>query len=201
MAGEAHPSEVVRKMPPPQPAPKRREWLARAAFEGGLIALSLVSALALNEWKETRDRQARARDALAAMRLELRANLQETQRVISGTAEVIGKIKEATREKRRYEDGLVRRAQLVSAAWDSSRAAAITSDIPFPTLMALGRAYTLQTDYQRDMASFYNTLLSGTLGDVRGNPQLMTGLLNEMDGNAKRLVREYERALKVLPAP
>jgi hypothetical protein len=51
------------------------------------------------------------------------------------------------------------------------------------------------------MASFYNTLLSGTLGDVRGNPQLMTGLLNETDGNAKRLVREYERALKVLPAP
>jgi hypothetical protein len=65
--------------------------------------------------------------------------------------------------------------------------------------MALGRAYTLQADYQRDMASFYNTLLSGTLGDVRGNPQLMMGLLNEMDGNAQRLSREYESALKVLP--
>ena len=201
MAGEARPSEVVRKMPPPQHAPRRREWLARAAFEGGLIALSLVGALALNEWKESRDRQARARDALAAMRLELQANLQEITRAVTGTAEVIEKIKQATREKRRYEDGLVRRAQLVSTAWDSSRAAAITNDLPFPTLMALGRAYALQADYQRDMGSFYNTLLSGTLGDVRGNPQLMTGLLNEMDDNAQRLVREYERALKVLPAP
>ena len=201
MVGEARPSEVVRKMPPPQPAPKRREWLARAAFEGGLIALSLVGALALNQWKEDRDRQARVRDAMAAMRLELEANRQDVQRVMTGTEDVIGKIKEASKEKRRYEDGLLRRAQLVSTAWDSSRAAAITNDIPFPTLMALGRAYTLQADYQRDMASFYNSLLSGTLGDVRGNPQLMIGLLNEMNGNGQRLLREYERALKVLPAP
>lgn len=201
MAGEARPSEVVRKMPPPQPAAKRREWLARAVFEGALIALSLVGALALNEWKEDRDRQARVRDAMAAMRLELEANRQDVQRVSAGTEDVIGKIKEASKEKRRYEDGLLRRAQLVSTAWDSSQAAAITNDIPFPTLMALGRAYTLQADYQRDMASFYSNLLSGTLGDVRGNPQLMIGLLNEMNGNAQRLLREYERALKVLPAP
>jgi type II secretory pathway pseudopilin PulG len=201
MTGEARPSEVVRKMPPPQPAPRRREWLARAAFEGGLIALSLVGALALNEWKEARDRQARVRDAMAAMRLELQANQQDVQRVITGTAEIIEKIKQATEEKRRYEDVVLRRAQVVSTAWDSSRAGAITNDIPFPTLMALGRAYTLQADYQRDMASFYNTLLSGTLGDVRGNPRLLTGLLNEMDGNSRRLLREYERALKVLPAP
>ena len=198
MTGEARPSEVVRKMPLPQHAPKRREWLARAAFEGGLIALSLVGALALNEWKEARDRQARARDALAAIRLELQANSDEIQRAIAGTTDVIGKIKQATREKRRYEDGLVRRAQLVSTAWDSSRAAAITSDIPFPTLMALGRAYTLQADYQRDMASFYNTLLSGTLGDVRANPELMAALLNEMNGNAGRVAREYQNALKAL---
>ena len=201
MAGEPRPSEVVRKMPPPQPVVKRREWLARAAFEGALIALSLVGALALNEWQEDRDRQARVRDAMAAMRLELGANRQDVQRVITGTEDVIGKIKEASKEKRRYEDGLLRRAHLVSTAWDSSRAAAITNDIPFPTLMALGRAYTLQTDYQRDMASFYNNLLSGTLGDVRGNPQLMIGLLNEMNGNAQRLLQEYERALKALPAP
>jgi hypothetical protein len=174
--------------------------MGRAAFEGGLIAVSLVGALALNEWKESRDRQARARDAMAAMRLELQANRQEIQRVITGTADVIGKIRQATREKRRYEDGLLRRAQLVSTAWDSSRAAAITNDIPFPTLMALGRAYTLQTDYQRDMGSFYNTLLSGTLGDLRGKPDLMAGLLNEMDGNARRLAREYEQALTALPA-
>ena len=201
MAGEARPSEVVRKMPPAQHAPKRREWLARAAFEGGLIALSLVAALALNEWKDARDRQARARDALAAMRLELQANREDLLRVITGTNDVIEKIRQATKEKRRYEDSLLRRAQLVSTAWDSSRAAAITNDIPFPTLMALGRAYTLQAEYQRDMGSFYNTLLSGTLGDVRANPELMAALLNEMNGNAGRVAREYERALKVLSSP
>ena len=201
MTGEARPSEVVRKMPPPQPAPKRREWMARAAFEGGLIALSLIGALALNEWKEARDRQARARDALAAMRLELRANSDEIQRAIAGTADVIAKIKQATSDERRYGGRLVFRPQLVSTAWDSSRAAAITNDLPFPLLMALGRAYTLQADYQNDMGSFYNTLLSGTLGDVRANPDLMAGLLGEMNGNAGRLAREYQAALKALSSP
>ena len=201
MADEARPLAVVRKLPVPHAAGPRREWLARAAFEGTLIAASLIAALALNEWKDSRDRQARVRDALAAVQLELRANREEIQRVITGTADVIGKIKQATKEKRRYEDGLLRRPQLVSTAWDSSRAATITNDLPFPTLMALGRAYTLQADYQRDMGSFYSTLLSGTLGDLRGNPELMAGLLNEMDGNARRLSQEYERALKALPSP
>ena len=201
MADEARPVAAVRKMPVPRVAAPRREWLARALFEGTLIAASLIAALALNEWKDSRDRQARVRDALAAIRLELQANRDELQRVVTGTADVIGKIKEATKQKRRYEDGLLRRAQLVSTAWDSSRAAAITNDLPFPTLMALGRAYTLQADYQRDMGSFYSTLLSGTLGDLRGNPELMAGLLNEMDGNARRLSQEYDQALEALPAP
>jgi len=177
----------------------QREWLARAAFEGLLIAVSLVAALALNEWKETRDRQARAHDAMAAMRLELQANSSEIQKAIAGTDDVIAKIKQATKEDRRYGGRLVFPAQLVSAAWDSSRAAAITNDLPFPLLMALGRAYTLQTDYKNQMGSFYNSLLSGAFGDVRANPELMAALLNEMQGNAGRLAREYQAALKALP--
>ena len=163
--------------------------------------MSLVGALALNEWKEERDRQARAREALGAMRLELQANSDEITRAIAGTEEVIGDIKEATDEGRRYGGRLLSRAQLVSAAWDSSRAAGITNDLPFPLLMALGRAYAQQAEYENLMGSFYNTLLSGTLGDVRANPELMAGLLNEMRGNAGRVAREYERALKTLPAP
>ena len=177
------------------------DWIKKGAFEGALRAASLVGALALNEWRDARDRQARVRDALAAMRLELQANREEIERVMARNAEVIGKIKEAKEEQRRYEGGLLRPAQVVATAWDSSRAAAITNDVPFATLMALGRAYARQATYDRDLGSFYNTLLSGTLGDVRANPDLMAGLLNEMDGNARSLLQEYDRALKALPPP
>jgi len=200
MADEAHPLAAVRKMPAPRVAAPRREWLARAAFEGTLIAASLVAALALNEWKDARDRQARVTDALAAMRLELQANRQEIQRVLDRNAEVVGKIKEATAQGRRYGGGLLRRAQVVSTAWESARAAAITNDMPFPTLMVLGRAYSLQADYQREMGSFYDALLAGSMGDLRANPELMTGLLHELEENALRLQQEYDRALKALPA-
>ena len=119
-------------------------------------------------------------------------------RAIAGTMDVMAKIEQATSDQRRYGGRLLFRPQLVSAAWDSSRAAAITNDLPFPLLMAIGRAYTLQADYQSDMGAFYSTLLSGTLGDLRANPGLMSGLLNEMNGNAGRLSREYKTALKAL---
>src|SRR6185503_2620560 len=111
MADEARPLAALRRMPQPRPAGQRHEWLARAAFEGGLIAVSLVAALAVNEWKDARDRQARARDALAAMRLELQANREEIQRVIARTADVIAKIKESKQKQQRYEGGLLRTAQ------------------------------------------------------------------------------------------
>ena len=200
MAGEPRPSEVVRKMPPPQSPAKRREWLARAAFEGALIALSLVGALALNEWKEDRDRQARVRDAMAAMRLELQANRQEVVAVRARMAEIIARIKDAKEEGRRYGGGLLRRAQVVSTAWDSARAAAITNDMPFPTLMAIGRGYALQSEYTRVIGSFYDALLTGTYGDLRSNPDGMIGLLSEFDDIAARLLKEYDQALKAFPA-
>ena len=198
MANEGSPFAALRKRPLPRPVVPRREWLARAAFEGGLIALSLIGALALNEWKESRDRQARVRDALAAVRLELQANREELGRVIAVNAKITADIKAAMARGQRYENQLLRRAQVVSTAWDSSRSAAITNDMPFPTLMVLGRAYTLQATYERDIAAFYSTLLSGTLGDVRGDPRSMIGLVNEMDGNARRLSKEYDTALKAL---
>jgi hypothetical protein len=201
MSNEAHPLAAVRKMPPTRPGTTRREWLARAAFEGTLIAASLIAALALNEWKETRDRQARVRDAMVAIRLELRANREEIGRVMARNAEVAALIEAATKEGRRYEKGLLRRAQVLSTAWDSARAAAITNDMPFPMLMSLGRAYAFQADHERLFTSLYDVLLGGELGDLRGNPGLMLGLLNEIDDNARRLAGEYDAAVKALPAP
>ena len=155
----------------------------------------------LREMRTAIDKFKDAADAGMIPTTELQANSDEITRAIAGTEEVIGDIKKATDEGRRYGGRLLSRAQLVSAAWDSSRAAGITNDLPFPLLMALGRAYAQQAEYENLMGSFYNTLLSGTLGDVRANPELMAGLLNEMRGNAGRVAREYERALKTLPAP
>jgi hypothetical protein len=172
--------------------------MARALFEGGLIAVSLVGALALNEWQGSRDRQARVRDAIAAIRLELRANREEIGRVMARDAEVMGRIKAATKEGRRYEQGFLRRPQILSTAWDSARAAAITNDMPFPMLMSLGRAYGFQADHERLFASIYDAVLGGAMGDLRANPDLMLGLLNELDDHARRLVNEYDAAVKVL---
>ena len=51
---------------------------------------------------------------------------------------------------------------------------------------------------QREMGSFYDALLAGSLGDLRANPDLMTGLLHQLEENALRLTQEYDQALKAL---
>src|SRR5262249_10342526 len=115
-------------------------------------------------------------------------------------ADLIAKINEATAQHRQYGGGLLRRTQIVSTAWESARAAAITNDMPFPMLMTLGRAYGMQADYLRVIGSFYDSLLAGERGDVRGNPELLIGLYQEFDGFARRLDENYDQALKALPA-
>ena len=200
MSNEVPPLAAVRKMPspPPRPASFRREWLPRAAFEGVLIAASLVGALALNEWKESRDRQARVRDALIAVRTELQANRTEIARVVARNAEIIGKIATATEAGRTYEGPILAGADLVSAAWDSVRAAAITNDMALPTLMALGRAYEAQDKYEREMGAFNDALYGGLVGDIRRDPQRMAGTIRDLDRHARRLDERYDAALKAL---
>jgi len=51
---------------------------------------------------------------------------------------------------------------------------------------------------QREMGSFYDALLAGSRRDLRANPDLMTGLLHELEENALRLTQEYDQALKAL---
>lgn len=102
MADEARPLTALRKMPLPKPVGQRREWLARALFEGALIAV----------------------------RTELQANRKDIARVVARNAEITARIDTATKAGRIYEGAILTGADLVSAAWDSVRAAAITTSGP-----------------------------------------------------------------------
>jgi len=187
MAGEARPTE-------------HHDWLARAAFEGVLIAVSLIAAFALNEWKDARDRQARVRDALAAVRTELEANRIDIARVIRRNDEITQRITAVTEAGGLYQGPILTPSELGSAAWDSARAAAITNDMALPILMALGRAYESQAKYEREVASFNDALLGGAVGEIRRDPARLAGTIHDLDLHARRLDERYAAALKVVPA-
>ena len=51
-----------------------RRWLVRALFESALIILSIIAALAVNEWRDTRELQSQVRRARVAFAQEIQAN-------------------------------------------------------------------------------------------------------------------------------
>lgn len=65
---------------PSAPAPQWRTWLARVLFESLLIVLSVLLALAVDEWQDGRQRAERAEMALQSVRAELQENLQNVER-------------------------------------------------------------------------------------------------------------------------
>ena len=53
-----------------------RRWLVRALFESALIILSIIAALAVNEWRDTRELQSQVRQGRAAFAQEIQANYE-----------------------------------------------------------------------------------------------------------------------------
>src|SRR5687768_13538348 len=51
-----------------------RRWLVRALFESALIILSIIAALAVNEWRDQRELESQVRRARLAFAEELQAN-------------------------------------------------------------------------------------------------------------------------------
>jgi Tfp pilus assembly protein PilE len=66
--------------PAPLSAPRWHAWLPKALFEAALIVLSVLLALAVDEWREDRQRAERAEVALRSIRAELQENLQSVER-------------------------------------------------------------------------------------------------------------------------
>jgi hypothetical protein len=71
----------------PGPPVRSRAWIGRAAFEASLIVLGLVGALIADEWRDTRERDARVRSVLASIRSELEADRKELAQAVANHEE------------------------------------------------------------------------------------------------------------------
>ena len=180
---------------------RRREWIVKALFESGLIVLGLIGALALNDWHDRRQRDENVRSALASIRIEVQTNLESITSVIAFYEKLMGTLTESAKTGNPYMDTLVPRLNLSTTAWDATRDAGISSDIPFPTLMALGRGYTAQAGFVREIESFLNQAYTGNVTvDLRKNPIGLRGILSDYTHHARDLKQNYENALAALPA-
>ena len=190
---DEHPDRTAAAAPP-----RARDWIVRAAFEATLILLGLSAAFVVDEWRETRHRQARVNGALTAIRTELQANQQELARAIANHDEVVAILRESAKTGVVYEKGIIAPRFFSSAAWEAARNAAITSDIDHPTLMTLGHAYSMLADYVEDRSTFLNHLYTNNVTEVRRNPLGLAGWLSDMVGRARRVDAQLAQALDAL---
>jgi hypothetical protein len=186
-------------------------WLPRAMFESLFIVISLLLALAANEWRDSHARTTRAAEARSAFANEIRANrdlfladtmlahhrrLQAEYRQLSetGSAEPGGA----------FNTGL-HPALLRDAAWRSFSANGTLVDFAPSDVILLSDIYRAQESLEK-LNSSYIAVLREPRGDhetVEYKRDLNRSLymyLNDVVPMEEGLVRQYEQALATLAA-
>jgi len=131
------------------------EWLPRVLFESFLITISILVALALDEWRENREDAETVRQALSNFVSEIQQNRARIEdaapfnigllNVLSNhyEAEDIGSIDDFLNMVESYEP-----VNLQTTAWETALATGSLAKMEYELVSALSLTYSLQGRYQ-----------------------------------------------------
>jgi hypothetical protein len=176
-----------------------------------LVVLGAALALAVDEWRDARQRAERVRVALAGIRDELRENARriEAARVRHRrVADTLGALvaRGARPTPQVWMNPMFNPALVTSTAWEAARETGALADMPLPTVLRLAPAYEAQERYR----ALGEALVVGIMHDVRRDG--MEGVLRDRFGQfiplavdfGNRegvLLEHYQRALASPTAP
>lgn len=186
-------------------------WLPRVLVESALIVFSVLMALAVDEWRDTRASEARTREAVAAIAAELRANRASAERARSFHLETNAALKAIAGRKElpgddiAYQRGMFNPAAVVQSAWVTAREGATLQTLPLDVVLKLSRLYEQQESYAqlgdeiaRDVyvdlrrRGFEAVLREGFTGFIL--------LTTDFAGRESKLIERYDDALATLSA-
>lgn len=131
-----------------------RKRLPDLMVEAGMIFLAVVLALAAEEWRENRDRQALAERALNSVVEEVRSNLDELERTAPSNigrleaARAVLEEMEAGDESGDVDIGL-EVSLLSTAAWQSAQMSQAVHYFDLDAMRQLSEVYEIQEMYDR----------------------------------------------------
>lgn len=190
---------------PPGPAPKSRIWLLRVLTESLLIVFSVLVALAVDEWREGRQRAERAEAAAHSVRSELRENVQIVERARANHLAMRDSLRVyAARGQppppKVYLNGIFNPGLVHSTAWESARETGATAEMPYPLVLVLSRTYDRQARYR----TLSDALVQDLMGQIRregmetvlrdGSASFIP-LQEDFVNRESVLLRAYDRAL------
>jgi len=194
-----------------------RGWAARMVFEAALIVLSILLALAVNQWQDARRERRLADQAIASFRQELTANrrrLRELAPYHQHIRDEMLRLDSAHAVNSFSDLGKVggfrgfRPAFLLETAWRTAIATGALTHIDYPTANALSTTYTLQERVdEMNRATLPAMMSGGALSDAQaaGTLRQAAVYLGDISGLEREVLAAYEQMLAELdrrhPAP
>jgi len=175
-------------------APKSRELLSKALFESALIVFSILLALAINEWKENRDNQRLASQALANFEREIQENSGRVERSFPYHSHLSEAFKGARSLTEVEGWHGISSPMLQDTAWQTALATNAFGQIRYETVSALSRVYTSQKSLEKVADDVVASLVNQGLSDST------KGLMNDLLIAETGLRSAYEQALKRIHA-
>lgn len=134
------------------------EWILRATFESMLIIVSIVAALAVDEWRQDRQNQELATQSLGVFEREIRQNMARLDDVApyhAGMRDVVARMaaeEAAGADLRSIMEGL-EPTVLLSTAWETALATGALTYMDFEVVSALSLTYSLQRRFAEESRS------------------------------------------------
>jgi hypothetical protein len=190
--------------PPPM---RRPAWIARLVVESALIVLSVLVALAVDEWRDDRAMRARSREAVAAIVAEINANKKAAQSATQHHDKVHAELKAMVAANAVTVDalsrGVFKPAVLLEAAWVTARDTGALAPLPLDVVLRLSRLYERQAKYTELASSigedFYVDLRRrGASAVLLDSVPGFGALTADFAGREAGLVAGYDEALQAL---
>jgi len=186
---------------------KDRTWLTQLIIQPVMIVLSILAALAVNNWQESRAKDKRVADARHAFVNEITANKQllladnhlpHHRRLQSEYAKIA--TEGAADSHAFFETGL-HPTPLRDSAWRMLSGSATLMELPSGFVLALTDIYRLQSSIEKSNEGFLNSLVAPR--SDRDSPAYQKDVansirmfLNDLVPAEELLVRSYDHALE-----
>ena len=189
---------------------KERPWLSQLIIQPIMIVVSILAALAVNNWQESRTLAKRVAEARSAFANEIAANRQMlvSDRYLPHhrrlQAEYLKAMNENLSEPGSFFETGMHPAPLRDSAWRMLSGSATLMQLPSEFVLALTDIYQLQDSIQKRNDGFLNAI--GAPRSDRDTPaynkdvtRSIAMFLNDLVPAEDQLVRDYDYVLKKFP--
>ena len=183
-------------------------WLARVLVESFFIMLSILLALAVDNWSESQRHQRLALQSLQVFEREIRQNLAAIEDNIpyhSGLRSVVAQAvadPSQAADMRTIVEGL-KPVLLYNTAWETAVASAALTHVDVEIISRLSRMYSVQERFRLLSLSATQRFPVGIENDpsaVTRNVRDIYSYLNELVAGEEELVGNYRQAIQMINA-